>query len=525
MEPEPEPEESIIIPHEFYCPITGDLLNEPVSEKAGHTYEKKEILKWLRTKKESPITREYLDESDLSDNFALKRSIDSIRHKLQSDQLKIDSQILDTQLQPYKNTINETTIDQYYHDNKLVVSINTPDIPKSPPIDVVLCIDVSYSMFEEATLKGNKNEKVSHGISVLSLTISAAKTILYSLEDTDNISIVTYSSEARTIVKNQECTAENKSLIVNELEDLKPVSNTNMWAGIITSLDILKETSPENKNKGILLLTDGIPNVEPPRGHEEMLKRYFETENFKCMISSYGFGYNLDSELLLNISDISGGDGYSFIPDASILGSVFINGISNLLTTAIYNPLLKINLSQGICFSDGNTSLEINIDSLKYGKSKNIVFDLNMSRSETRDHSRLQSFADISLFLPQKVIHSDTNTNNIPMIQRQLFRMEIIDSINDCISHKKFNDDTFKNQINSLHKRLDEYYRHTGDEYIQNMLYDISGQVKEALNMTSDGEREDWFEEISNFFDAFMNITNRNTNYSCNPNSCCCIVN
>ena len=493
MEPEPEPEERIFIPHEFYCPITGDLLNEPVSEKAGHTYEKKEILKWLRTKKESPITREYLDESDLSDNFALKRSIDSIRHKLQSDQLKIDSQILDTQLQPYKNTINETTIDQYYHDNKLVVSINTPDIPKRPPIDVVLCIDVSYSMFEEATLKGNKNEKVSHGISVLSLTISAAKTILYSLEDTDNISIVTYSSEARTIVKNQECTAENKSLIVNELENLKPVSNTNMWAGIITSLDILKETSPENKNKGILLLTDGIPNVEPPRGHEEMLKRYFETENFKCMISSYGFGYNLDSELLLNISDISGGDGYSFIPDASILGSVFINGISNLLTTAIYNPLLKINLSQGICFSDGNTSLEINIDSLKYGKSKNLVFDLNMSRSETRDHSRLQSFADISLFLPQKVIHSDTNTNNIPMIQRQLFRMEIIDSINYCISHKKFNDDTFKNQINSLHKRLDEYYRHTGDEYIQNMLYDISGQVKEALNMTSDGEREDWF--------------------------------
>ena len=38
MEPEPEPEESIFIPHEFYCPITGDLLNEPVSEKAGHTY-------------------------------------------------------------------------------------------------------------------------------------------------------------------------------------------------------------------------------------------------------------------------------------------------------------------------------------------------------------------------------------------------------------------------------------------------------------------------------------------------------
>ena len=119
-------------------------------------------------------------------------------------------------------------------------------------------------MFDEATLKGTQNEKISHGISVLSLTISAAKTILYSLEDDDNISIVTYSSEAHTIVKNQACTSENKSLILDQLDSLKPISNTNMWSGIVASLDILKETSPIDKNKGIILLTDGVPNVEPP---------------------------------------------------------------------------------------------------------------------------------------------------------------------------------------------------------------------------------------------------------------------
>ena len=31
------------------------------------------------------------------------------------------------------------------------------------------------------------------------------------------------------------------------------------------------------------------------------------------------------------------------------------------------------------------------------------------------------------------------------------------------------------------------------NKYIQNILYDLEGQVKEALNMTSQGEREDWF--------------------------------
>ena len=210
---EPEPQESIFIPPDFYCPITGELLVEPVTDQAGHTYEKTSILKWLGVKNVSPLTQAPLYPDDLTDNIAMKRSIDSIRDKLQSDQLKIESKIMNTKLAPYKEKLDEITIYQYYHNGKLVVSINTPEVQKRPPIDIVLCIDVSYSMSEEETLKGNKNEKISHGISVLSLTIYAAKTILYSLEDEDNISIITFSSQAVTVVKNQACTAENKTLI------------------------------------------------------------------------------------------------------------------------------------------------------------------------------------------------------------------------------------------------------------------------------------------------------------------------
>ena len=55
------------------------------------------------------------------------------------------------------------------------------------------------SMYEPATLKGESNETITHGFSVLSLTIVAAKTILHSLNENDNISVVTYSSEAKTI--------------------------------------------------------------------------------------------------------------------------------------------------------------------------------------------------------------------------------------------------------------------------------------------------------------------------------------
>ena len=85
--------EKIFVPDDFYCPITGDLMVDPVSEPNGHSYEKESILRWLSTKKESPMTREPLDESQLTDNIALRRSIESIRERLTDDQFKVESRI------------------------------------------------------------------------------------------------------------------------------------------------------------------------------------------------------------------------------------------------------------------------------------------------------------------------------------------------------------------------------------------------------------------------------------------------
>jgi len=483
--------ERIFVPPDFYCPISGELMIMPVSDPEGNSYEKSQITEWLKINKTSPITRSYLDTSLLKENIPLRKSIESIRDKLQEDQLRIDSQISESQMKPYVNSLDGIGLNTYYLDNKLFVNIDMPDIDVRPPIDIVLCIDVSYSMYEEATLKGDKNENISHGFSILSLTVTAAKTILQSLNEHDNLSIVTYSSEALTLINNLPCTPENKVLIEGELDSLKPISNTNMWAGIIQSLDILRTSSVPNKLKGILLLTDGIPNVEPPRGHEYMLRKYFTDHNFKCMISCYGFGYNLNSELLLNISRISGGDGYSFIPDASILGSTFINGISNLFTTAVYNPILNIILTKDVKLDRQRSSIEISIDSLKYGQSKNLVFDVDTSRSTSQSLSYLNNFAKVTLSFNSKMIETQENLH--PMgdyFREQRYRHDAVSLINHCIDLKKYNDNSFRDKLNHFVEQLKS---ESNNEFIENLLYDFNGQIKEALNMTTEGEREDWF--------------------------------
>jgi hypothetical protein len=86
-----------------------------------------------------------------------------------------------------------------------------------------------------------------------------------------------------------------------------------------------------------MLFTDGCPNISPPEGEIEALKKM----NNKCPIHTFGFGYNLNSELLYQMAQISSGMN-SFIPDATFVGTVFVNAISNILTTAATNVELKV---------------------------------------------------------------------------------------------------------------------------------------------------------------------------------------
>jgi len=60
---------------EFLCPITQELLREPVVVSDGHTYEKAAIEKWLRSKNISPMTGEEMRDKNIIGNVNLKKLI------------------------------------------------------------------------------------------------------------------------------------------------------------------------------------------------------------------------------------------------------------------------------------------------------------------------------------------------------------------------------------------------------------------------------------------------------------------
>ncbi|MGB1600864.1 MAG: U-box domain-containing protein, partial [Promethearchaeia archaeon] len=62
-------------PASFRCPITGELMREPVVDPEGHTYEKSAIMGWLERNTTSPMTRTYLTADMLKPNRAVQDAI------------------------------------------------------------------------------------------------------------------------------------------------------------------------------------------------------------------------------------------------------------------------------------------------------------------------------------------------------------------------------------------------------------------------------------------------------------------
>ncbi len=108
------------VPEAFICPISGDIMKEPVVDPEGNTYERNEIETWLTRIQTSPITRTILNKEQLSPNRALKEAIDKFLEDNPAPLIK-NLDIIDM-----KNKDNKVSIDSTGMNirDKTFISIN-----------------------------------------------------------------------------------------------------------------------------------------------------------------------------------------------------------------------------------------------------------------------------------------------------------------------------------------------------------------------------------------------------------------
>mmetsp|Transcript_20870 Transcript_20870/g.30901 ORF Transcript_20870/g.30901 Transcript_20870/m.30901 type:complete len:724 (+) Transcript_20870:59-2230(+) len=455
------------------CPITGQQIGDPVIDHEGNSYEKAAILEWLSENNTSPITRNPLRVDQLVPNRSLRDVLDTIEKEEGSE----------SSLEPRVNATPKYSVSTNSDDDYVLIQVSVGDDESTvhKPTSVICVLDISYSMGSAATMYSDTEG--SAGLSLLDVVKHATRTVIDTLSQQDRLGVIAYSNDATVIFPLTYMTQENKTEAWERVTELAPRGGTNLWSGLLSAMEIACLEEVEHTH--IIVLTDGVPNIHPPRGELETLIRYKSKERFanmKASISTFGFGYQLKSLLLRDIAQQGKGH-YCFIPDSSFVGTVFVNAAANILSTALPASHLMIETASEIeDLSDLDSTqilggVNVRLPPLIYGQTLDILFRKKEKDSNLRvtlydcDGLELSTTSQLQCFV---------NTTAISVAKA---RSQIVDFV--LSAHKKLTGGGSTAAcivvVEDLEK-LRDIIRNTSHPSIKAMDEDLNGQIREALS-------------------------------------------
>ena len=409
-----------------------------------------------------------------------------------------------TGLSPTEVSLEVTAHPLENQESLVMVSIKPGDSVSRAPCDICCVVDVSGSMGSEAKTKNDKGDVESHGLTLLDIVKHAVKTVVMCMEDKDRLSLVVYDSNPNKIFGLQNMNKAGKEMAKKKLDALDPLASTNLWGGLEMGLDVLRTEARKDANCSLFLLTDGLPNVIPPRGHIPMLKKYKDEHGLPCSIGTFGFGYDLDSELLHDIS-VEGNGIYAFIPDSSFVGTTFVNAMSNSLSTVARNVELSIETQNGatvvsegvggevlggghVCTPTG-WGAQVSLGPLLFGQNRNIVFKIRTPAELTDTVLTATIDYEECNGKTSKLFSEVKLTQEVPeQVKVQALRGIFVQMTKRAIGEATTNLSTSRNTVKDLSKELASSDVKS-DKFVTDLLKEVTDQITEAFS------REDWYKK------------------------------
>lgn len=198
------------------------------------------------------------------------------------------------------------------------------------PLILYAVIDNSGSMSSGCGGRNAEDDEFSR----LDLVKHTLNTIISAMSDVDQISIIKFSTVAKSFAPLTRLIPAAKRSLMDRLESLVPEGQTNIWDGLRLAIDEISQLRGDdlNANVQVYLLTDGEPTITTPRSLPETVENYLRVKSLQVPIvfNTFGYGYSLDSRLLYDVAKLGKGS-FGYIPDSSMVGTVFINALSNSL--------------------------------------------------------------------------------------------------------------------------------------------------------------------------------------------------
>jgi uncharacterized protein YegL len=325
----------------YYCPISHELMTDPVNAPDGRTYDRKNIVAWLEKKPESPFTRQPMRVDELVTNYALRSDVEvAAKPKPETKDVVMSD--------------NETIIvSTMTNGGVTLVSVKPPDHGPRPPLRVCCVIDVSGSMDQQVEKIHLDGSRETDNFTRSDLVLHSVKTIAGILSNDDEFALVAFDTNAKVIVPLDQIHGELK------IPDTPNIGGgTNLWEGIATGCRELSRGKDSRKANVLIVLTDGEPNNRPPTGEVDCFQKLLDVNKIPHLTTcTAGYGYSslVDSDLLRSIARVGGG-WFSYVPDAQMVGTIFVNMMANVCC----------QFTETLLTGDGNK--HIPIYPLRYGQ-------------------------------------------------------------------------------------------------------------------------------------------------------------
>jgi hypothetical protein len=325
------------IPNEFLCPISYELMTDPVICEDGQTYDRASIEAWLKTRSISPMTNQRISAANLKPNYALKSLI--ANHLAAGGATKVAA--------PKSTAMKEFQVTAAAADGMVRIAVNAaPDLQPMETI-VIAALDMSGSMGEPASKTPPGGPEGGVQFDRRDLVKHSARTLAHLLAKTPSsrLGLIRFSDRADLALPVTEMDAGGLQRANETLDRLTPGGCTNIWdslrLGILQVLEARKRWP--NANIHLILLTDGepTPDYNPQGGIVETFKKRTAAAGTNFTLSCFGFGTRLDTNLLSDLC-VAGAGTFGYIPDCSMAGTIFINYAAAALNTIVTNVTLKI---------------------------------------------------------------------------------------------------------------------------------------------------------------------------------------
>jgi hypothetical protein len=404
-------------------------------------------------------------------------------------------------------TANPTKTTQLCVAADVLVTLTPPTGVKRVPVDICCVVDVSGSMGTEATLKVEGGKTESHGLNLLDVVKHAVTTVANVLGGEDRLAVVAYSTNSRVVLPLTKMDAAGQKSALEEVGLLHPDDMTNMWAGIKDGVELLAKEKASGRASFVFVLTDGQPNVEPARGHVRALEDLCKSLEWRCTVSSFGFGYGINSPLLRDLARVTGGS-YVFIPDSSFVGTAFVNAVASALTTVGQQTRVTLTPVNGAKLVGGDEQESIGghlvvdrnggavtlaVGAIGADTPKHICVRMELPPADTKNVE--EPFVEVTVDYNSTCGDSKKATQRVALgyardggeqVQAQRCRTTLVETVARLADDVKSERQLAAAQA-GVQALIGDFEQHKANKLVAALIADLRGQVSEAF------QRYDWF--------------------------------